>query len=282
MPRMVEGVSRRRCGVRPRFNERRELPDGVRTGSLRTRRANAARVLNANRSVRLRHGPDGVLGLERHLGGRRRGGDEAGRRGSRLDRGRRCSRCSRRRLNDGRRRGLRLRSGSLGAWHRRQERQRVDVALILVCETKAEIDEGLGQVGDAARADRPDDRGLRHMRAVLDADRAEVKERRGVAGRSFDRNGLAAARHGACEGHDALGRGADVRARGCTEVDSAVLSRCIRVRAVERERPKNLAVDRPGPGPCGGRRHDERAEREDSDSTKHDASLLSVLRTERR
>jgi hypothetical protein len=168
-------------------------------------------------------------GSRRRRGGRRRG---ARRRHGRLDAlpgPRRLGNCRRRRsldrrspgLDGCRRRGrrdfwrgrddrldgrLRLRRRRLDHGSRGQERQRVDVTLVLSRHPQAEVDKRLRQVDHAARADGPGDGALGHARPAPDADRPEVHERRGVAERRLDRDGLPAGRHRAGERDDAFGR----------------------------------------------------------------------------
>jgi hypothetical protein len=218
----------------------------------RRRRCGGARTRHANLGcgrVRLR----GSLG-RRCLGHR---GHDRG------DDGRvRCGNVRGGRDGGGRRRGRRC----FGDRPRRQERQRVDVTLLLACQPNAEVDVRLAHVDDAARSDGPDVDALGDVRAAPDTDRAEVDERGRVPRRRLDRDGLAAGRNCAGERHHALGRRDDVRARRRREIDTAVLSRSVRMRAVERERAQYGAVDRPGPGlrrRCG---QDEREKREHSDS----------------
>jgi hypothetical protein len=193
--------------------------------------------------------------------------------------------CDRRRdagLRVGERLGLRHRAcRRLGDRPCGQERQRIDVALILGGHPHAEIDERLRVVDDAARADRPDNGALGDERSALDADRAEVDERGRVPERRLDRDGLAPVRHGSRESDGASRRRTHVRAGRCAQVDAAVLTARVRVRTVERERPQDGTVDRPCPGLRGRRRQEKRGERNESESAEHKASLLPDLRTER-
>jgi hypothetical protein len=249
--------------------------------------------------------PSGVgAGSRRRRGGRRR---DARRRHGRLDAlpgPRRRGDCRRRRsldrrslgLDGCRRRGrcdfwrgrhdsldgpLRLPRRRLDHGSHRQERQRVDVTLVLSRHPQAEVDKRLRQVDHAARADGPDDGALGHARPAPDADRPEVHERRGVAERRLDRDGLPAGRHRAGERDDTFGRRKHIASAWSPEVDAAVLPGGVRVRTVEGEGTKHRPVDGPGPGLRSGCRQDERAERDDSDSPDHEASLLPGLRTAR-
>jgi hypothetical protein len=223
---------------------------------------------------------DALPGLRRLGDCRRRrslGRDSLGLDG-RPRRGRRDGGSRRRDGRDGR---LRLRRRRLGDGSRRQERQRVDIALILAREPQPEIDERLGEVDNAARADGPDDPALGHPRPAPDADRPEVHERRGVPERHLDRDGLPAGRHRPGECDEPFGGRKHVGSARRPEVDAAVLPGRVRVRTVEGEGTEHRPVDRPSPGLRCAWGEDERAERDDSDSPDHEASLLPDLRTER-
>jgi hypothetical protein len=141
-----------------------------------------------------------------------------------------------RRHDNGRLDRRRLRSGWRRRRARRQERQGIDVSLLVSRPPHAEVDVRLGEVDGAARTDGADDRSLTDVRPTRDGDRTEVDERRRVAGWRLDRDGLPAGRNRAGKGHDAVGRCKDVRARGRGEVDAAVLAGGVRMGVVERER----------------------------------------------
>lgn len=128
-----------------------------------------------------------------------------------------------------------------------QQKRRIDVALVVSGDAYPEIDERLRQVDDAARPYGPDDRAFSDRVAPLHADRSEVHERRRVAGRRLDRDRLSPGRNRAGERDGARDGRAHRTSRGRADVETTVLSACVRVRAVERERPQHLAVDRPGP-----------------------------------
>ncbi len=114
----------------------------------------------------------------------------------------RCSESGRRsgrRGLDGRGR-RRIRDGG----PRREQRERVQVPLVLRGPPHAEMDVGLADLGLAARPDRADRRSLRDGRMQRDSDRAEVSERHRVAVGGLDREALprggdrAGERHGPC------------------------------------------------------------------------------------
>jgi hypothetical protein len=163
-----------------------------------------------------------------------------------------------------------------------QERQRVDVSLVIGGPTQPEVHERAGEVDDATRPDTPDDVALGDGRSAPHSDRAEVDERGRVAVRGLDRDRLAAARDDPGKRDHSLGGRVHVRAARGAEVDAAVLTGGVRVRAVERERTEDGALDRPRPRLRRRGQH-ERREREKSESPKHGrASLLPDLRTSQR
>ena len=280
--RMRMGRGRRRRS-RPRFLARQSAPPP--TGCVRDRPRP--------------HGLGLVLpSLRRHrCGSRRRHDERLRRRGRRLSRrgagrrGRGRYRHRGRRHGRGRRRRGRrlLRRRGLALLHgrgrrrrarRRQERQRVDVALLLRRRPQTEVDVRLSVIRHAARPDGADDGPLPKRGPALDGDRPEVHERRRVTERRLDRNRPSAGRDGAGERHDTLCRRAHGRPGRRAEVDAAVLSARIRVGTIERERAKDRPVDRPRPCPRRGREH-EGAERHDAESPNHKTSLLPDWRTVR-
>jgi hypothetical protein len=185
-------------------------------------------------------------------------------------------------LRDDGRHGL----GRLGRGPRRclrrpdgQEAQRVDVALVIARDANAEVDEGLGDIHDAARADRADDRSFRDEGTALDADRPEVDECRGVSKLRLNRHGLATVRDGSSERDHAVDRGDDIRSSGRADVDAAVLPGGVRMGAVKGERAQDRPVDRPRPRLRGRDGQCKRAQDEHSGSPEHKASLLPDLRT---
>jgi hypothetical protein len=82
---------------------------------------------------------------------------------------------------------------------RRQEAERVDVALLVARDTDSEVDVRLGQVERAGRPNRPHDGALLDRPATGNPDRAQVQQCRRVAEGRLDGHRLAAGRHGACE-----------------------------------------------------------------------------------
>jgi ABC-type amino acid transport substrate-binding protein len=110
-----------------------------------------------------------------------------------------------------------------------EKSQGVDVAVLIGRQADPEMQVGLGVLRIAASADRADRLALRDRGCSRDGDRAEVDEGDGVAVGRLDRYDAPAARDHAREADDASGRGAHRRV-GCRgNVDSAVLSSCVRI-----------------------------------------------------
>jgi len=98
------------------------------------------------------------------------------------------------------------------------------------------VDVGLKHLGIAARTDRPDAVALRDRRALRHGDRAEVRQRDGVAVGGRDRDALAGRRHGAGERDDAGDRCEHLRVGRAAEIDAAMLASRERMLRVEAER----------------------------------------------
>ena len=214
------------------------------------------------------------LGRDRRLLDRRRrrclGGGRR-RRGCRCDyrrgRGRRRSRgCAGGRRQRGRRLGRRGRrgSGSPRRGSHRQERERVEIAVVVGRGADAEVDVRDGLLGRPARADRADRLALTDRRALRDRHRTEMGEGHGERVAGEDRHGVAARRHAAGERHRAGGRRDDRTAGGTADVDAAMLAARVRVRVIEGERREHGTGDRPRPRARGwhGEERDEHDERD--------------------
>jgi len=134
-----------------------------------------------------------------------------------------------------------------------QEGERIEVALRIDRAAHAEVDVGHRLLRLAARADRADDLAFRHGVAAPDRVRAEVHERDRVAVRRRDRQRLAADRHRPGEGDRAGDRRLHPGTARRPDVDPAVLSRGVRVLAVEREERQHRAVHGPAPSQGWGR-----------------------------
>ena len=137
--------------------------------------------------------------------------------------------------------------GDVRCGARRQERQRVEVALRLGGDAHAEVDVRRRDLRLAGGADRGDGVALGDRGALRDVDRAEVGQRDGEAVGGLDREARARCGHGAGERDDARRGRAHVGARVAADVDAPVLAGGVRVRRVEDERLEDRPVDRPRP-----------------------------------
>jgi hypothetical protein len=154
----------------------------------------------------------------------------------------------------------------------RQERQRVDVALVVGSRTHAEVHERLRRRHDTTRTDRADDRALAYLRSARHADRPEMNERHRVAERRLDRDGASSGRHHPGEGDHTGGGREHISSRRASEVDTAMLTRGVRMGMVEREPTQDRPVDRPRPG-LSRRGQRQRAQHRKNESSMH-ATLL--------
>jgi hypothetical protein len=142
---------------------------------------------------------------------------------------------------------------------RRQHAERVEVPLRVGGRADAEVDVRLREIRVDGGTDRSDDRSFVDERSARHPDRPEMEQGHRRGERRLDRDRLAAARNGACEGDDALGRREDGRADRSRDVDAAMLAARIWMGAVEVEAAHDLTVHRPGPGAGGRSRERERA-----------------------
>lgn len=143
---------------------------------------------------------------------------------------------------------------------RRQQAQRVDIAVRVGGDANTEVDVWLRGDGVAALADRAHLSSLGHRVAPRNARRAELQQRDGVAVVGGDRDHVATAGHDAGERDASRGRRHDGAAELCADVDAPVLACGVRVGA-DGEGPQHGSFGRPGPG--------ERA-RCESHARKHD------------
>jgi hypothetical protein len=128
---------------------------------------------------------------------------------------------------------------------RRQQPERVDVAVFVVCVAHAQVDECIG-----LSAERGDRISLGDLGVPRDRIRAEVLESDCVAVGGADGDRLPARWDGADEA-DRAGRGrAHGGSRGSTDVDAAVLAAGVGIVSQD-ERSKYRPVDGPGPGERG-------------------------------
>jgi hypothetical protein len=157
----------------------------------------------------------------------------------------------------------------------RQKRQRIDVALPVGGLAQPEGDIGLADLGDAARTDGRDDVSFVDAIPSGGQERAEMEERDGVSVGRLDRHGPPARRDGAREADDARCGRAHVRPGRRAEIDAAMLTRCVRMRAVERERAQHRTVDGPRPRLRCRDGNRERTERQNSESPEHVSLLVA-------
>jgi hypothetical protein len=201
------------------------------------------------------------LDLEPRAGGRRFGRGPRRHARGRWGHLRRVGRCRDRRRSYGCRhccgRGRRLHDGRRGRRRcrrpRRQQPERVDVAVGLGGDPDAEMDRRAGVRGGSA-----DRVALSHRRTLCDADRAELREGDGVAVGGRDRHGLAVGGNAARERDNAGGRRSDRGGGRAGDGDTAALAAGVRMCGIEGERLEHGALDGPRPGAC--RRCEDRRE----------------------
>jgi hypothetical protein len=187
---------------------------------------------------------------------------------------------SRGRPRQGRRRG-RLGRGlhGLRLRDRRQEQQRVEVALRVCRPADAQVEVRHRQLRDAARPDRGDRIALGDQRAPSDTQRPEMQQRHRVAVGRLDRQRLAPGRHRAGERDGSSGRRDHRRALRSTDVDPAMLAAFVRVVA-----EAELAQHRPVHGPCPATRargrEQGRCGRTEQEPSHESTDLLPSLQTE--
>jgi hypothetical protein len=262
-------------GVEAEANEGRRLddrpPDGRRrhvdpspgrgepTPLSRVGRRESLRRARARHLPHRRAGRMGPLGLPTSRTGPAAQGR---RRGVRPLRGRRRRARRGRRLGLGRRRGFpdgsaacaRLRHGLLALRRTarrglRQKPERVEIAVRVRRDTDAEMEVGAVDLRRPARPDRADSVSLRDRGSLGHRDRAEVRQRHGVAVCRLDRDRLAAVRHRSGEA-DRPGRRSDhpLARRVRADVDPAMLAGCVRMRLVVGKRLQHRPLHRPCPG----------------------------------
>ena len=107
---------------------------------------------------------------------------------------------------------------------RRQKRERVDVALVVVGVPNTEMDVRPAHLGVSAGTDRPDAVALGDCRALRHHGRPQMCQRHRPAVAGLDRHRLPAARHGADEADDARCGRTNLLARIAADVDAAMLT----------------------------------------------------------
>jgi hypothetical protein len=140
-----------------------------------------------------------------------------------------------------------------------QERERVEVALLVDGAPHAQVHVRVARRCVGALADRAEARTLSHLVATLDCDRAELQQRHGVAVARADRQRATSRRNGAGEGDGPCHGCAHRLADDAAHVDPAMLPCGVRVRP-EDERSQHRPVDRPRPRLCAARKQ-QRAQR---------------------
>jgi hypothetical protein len=169
------------------------------------------------------------------------------------------------RCRHGRRRRLRRgRSGSRrrGRGTRRQQRERVDVALRVVGASDPEVYVGDVDLGVAGRSDRSNRLLLGDAVAGIDREGPEVEERDGEAVARPDRHDPAVGRKPARERHLPGGGRPYRRARRAADVDAGVAMFTVFLPA-ELEAAQNRAVRRPAPRMSGSRRGERNCDQYD-------------------
>jgi hypothetical protein len=144
----------------------------------------------------------------------------------------------------------------VGGTPRREQGERVDVPVI--ADAHSEMDVGNRMLGLAGRPGGGDRVALGDARALLDKERAEVRERNAVAVLGRDRDREPVRRHGSGERDLPRGGRADERRASELDVDPSVLAGRVLVVA-DRVPAENRSVS----GPRPRRRHrrcDERSE----------------------
>lgn len=155
----------------------------------------------------------------------------------------------------------RLGSHGHGRWRRRrrrrrsrhslrQQRQRIDVALFVTCHANAQMDVRHVELRRSARPNRPDRRRRVDIRAGVQRQRSEVRQRDGVSVARPDAERQPVSGRRSRERDDSSGRRDNCAAGGPADVDATALAGGIRMRAVERKRPHDCPAGRPRPC-CG-------------------------------
>jgi hypothetical protein len=229
----------------------------------RSRRHRTRRIRVRRRRELRRHSRLSGLGRLRGLGGRRH------RRlcrwvgmGLRRNRRQRRDRGWLRRA----RRAVGWRWFGIGRRSGRKQRERIDVSLLVVGATDAEVHVGLVPSRLTARPDGRNRRSFHHRIALADEERAQVLQGHGVAVRRANRQGLPARGHRPGERHHAGRRGRHVGAKIARDVDPPVLPAGVGIIA-ENERPQDRSVRRPRPRLRRGRDETGRDDQEHEHTT---------------
>ena len=157
---------------------------------------------------------------------------------------------------------------------RGQERERVEVALLVNGAPHAQVHVRLARRCVGALADRADASALPHLVTALHCDRAELQQRHGVTVARADRQRATSRRNGAGERDGPCHRRAHGLADWAAHVDPAMLTCGVRVRP-EDERSQHRPLDRPRPRLCaaGEQQRAQRA-RDDREPTHRRTSFF--------
>ena len=155
-----------------------------------------------------------------------------------------------------------------------QERERVEVALLVGGAPNAQVHVRLARDPVGALADRADPRSLGDLLSTLHSDRSELQQRHGVAVGRADGQRTTACGNGSGERHGPRGGRAHGLTKRAAHVDPAMLTRRIRIGA-EDEGSEHRPFDRPGPRLCAARnqQRDQRA-RDDREPTHRRTSFV--------
>jgi hypothetical protein len=126
----------------------------------------------------------------------------------------------------------------------REERERVEVAVLVARETDPEMHVQLVDLRRTAHADATDDRSLLHAYTAPYCERAEMRERDAVARRRSNAERESVARRSSGVRDDAVRRRHDRRTTCARNVDPTVLAGELRLRAIEQKRPEDGPVYR--------------------------------------
>jgi hypothetical protein len=198
-----------------------------------------------------------------------------------VDRRRSLRRWSRGRRDGGRLDGRRCRSRRRLRWSRarRQQRQRVDVTMLVGRDPDPEVDVRRFRDAIAALADRAEGVAFADLCPLLDRCRLELQQRDRVPVAGSNRHRATAVRNAPDERDRPCRRRAHVAADVGGDVDPAVLAARVGIVA-ERERAQQRTVDRPAPSERS-RSEYEREQGQRRDQTPH-CHLRSVALRPRR
>ncbi len=162
-----------------------------------------------------------------------------------------------------------------------QERERVEIPLLLRGPAEAEMDVGLRDLDLAARPDRADPCPFGDRGALGRADRAEVRQRHRVTVGRLDRDALPRGRDRPGEGDRPRGGRDDRRAGVASHVDASMLAGRVRMRRIEDERLEHGTARGPRPGACRRGEH-ERSQyrRKECSAHRHHLNCSLVVRRE--